>query len=182
MKKIGIIGAAGTGKTTLAMMLSKETDIPFLASKNITRKILEEDGYDYQYGMQIEKFLAVPRRQDKLITYFDEAYKEQKNLITDRTFVDLAAYAICERGQSDIFGTRDVLKKCQRLMKQYTHLFVCPWEDVPIKKNEKRTLNPYYQFMVYGTCLGVLQNWGLDYHILQSSYNEERISEILTLI
>ena len=62
--KIGIVGAAGTGKTALAEALALKLGIPLLKSREITEDILKRDGYDYSSGIQIERFLANTGRQN----------------------------------------------------------------------------------------------------------------------
>ena len=46
-RRIGLIGCAGLGKSMIADAVSRRLGVPFLRSKDITRPILEECGYEY---------------------------------------------------------------------------------------------------------------------------------------
>ena len=142
--RIGIVGASGTGKSSLAIALSRKLNIPFLAAKDITRKILERDGYDYMSGVQVERFLANGSRQEELLKRTLEGQTVCGSWVTDRTTVDLAAYAICELYDHDPIMVRKIINSCRKPSKTYTHLFLCPWKDIPIMANNRRTLNPWY--------------------------------------
>ena len=180
--RIGIVGCAGTGKTTLAATVAKKLKIPFLPSKNITQGILDRDGYDYGSGIQIERFLADSKRQLEIFEKTSESHNERDSFITDRTPVDLAAYALSELHDSDPALLRQIVESSRRLVSRYTHLFLCPWKDKPIENNKRRTLNPWYQYLIHGLELGLMAEWRVRYMILKHESQERDVVFIVELI
>lgn len=175
--RIGIVGCAGTGKSTLAQELATDLGVPFLESKSITQDILDRDGYDYASGIQIERFLAHGARQREILRRTVGQQDGGGSFVTDRTMIDLAAYAISELHVSDTVQLRKMYETCRDNSDLYTHIFVCPWKDTPVPDNQRRTLNPWYQFQIHGLELGLLHQWGLFYHIIESE-GDDRLKEI----
>ena len=178
--KIGVVGAAGTGKSSLAESLARALKVPNLKSKEITHTILNRDGYDYSSGIQIERFLANTGRQNEIL----RLTLEQQNIaafVTDRTVIDLAAYALCEmRENSDV--VKYIVDTCRKNVSKYTHLFMCPWQDSPLTNNGKRTLNPWYQLVVHTIERGIMDDWGCQYHVMSITDNEQRVQEALSVL
>jgi predicted ATPase len=181
MYRIGIAGCAGTGKSSLAESLSKALGIPFLKSKNITHEILSRDKYDYSSGVQIERFLANTGRQNEILRRTLEQ-QSMSDFVTDRTVIDLAAYALCEmRENTDV--VKNIVETCKKSIGIYTHLLLCPWHNMPLIDNGKRTLNPWYQLCVHAIERGLMDDWGCKYHIMSpTSSNEQRVEYALSLL
>lgn len=178
--RIGIVGAAGTGKSSLAESISKSLGIPFLKSKDITHLILKRDSYDYSSGVQIERFLANTGRQNEILRRTLEQQGESI-FVTDRTVIDLAAYALCEiRENCD--AVRNIVNTCRKNATRYTHLFLCPWQDTPLTDNGKRTLNPCYQFTIHTIERGIMDDWGCKYYVLPNVNNSLRTEEVIKII
>lgn len=177
-KRIGIIGCAGTGKSLLAERIASQINVDFLASKDITGDILRRDGFDYASGMQIEKFLATPKRQKEILR---ETKKQQSgdNFITDRTAVDLAAYAVLE---SDRAYVDKYMEEYRELSKVYTHLFFCPWFRSRLDDNNKRTLDQWYQFAVHAVEMEVLNFFDLDAHVFDEDSIDERVQKAVDIV
>jgi len=180
--KIGIVGCAGTGKSTLGNALEKRLGVPFLAARRITQPILDRDGYDYCSGVQVERFLADVSRQREIVDRTVEQHQEHSAFITDRTFVDLAAYAVCELHDSDVKLLRNILEECHKQVSTYTHLFICEWRDGAVPDNHRRTLNPWYQFQIYALELGLIEEWGLSHHHLTGIKVDNRVDEIVSAL
>jgi predicted ATPase len=180
--RIGIVGAAGTGKTSLAEALSSAFDIPLLKSREITDDILKRDGYDYALGIQIERFLANSGRPNEILRRTIAQQQQAEQFVTDRTVVDLAAYAVCELHDMDVVAVRNIVETCKKNVSSYTHLFLCPWKDVPVENNKRRTLNPWYQFLIHVAELGILQDWRCQYTVLATRDTKDRIGEIGSIL
>lgn len=182
MYRIGVCGCGGTGKSSLAESLAKALTVPCLRSKDITQLILSRDGYDYSSGIQIERFLANTGRQNEILrrTMEQQAIAQ---FVTDRTVVDLAAYALCElrenRDNSDIL--KNIVDTCRKNVVNYTHLLLCPWQD-QLTDNGKRTLNPWYQLVIHAIERGIMDDWGCQYHVMQTVGNDNRTEEALKLL
>lgn len=182
--KIGIVGSAGTGKSSLGIALSKELDVPFLASKDITIEILNKDGYDHGCGVQVEKFLAQEGRQEAILKRTVADQSKTESFVTDRTVVDLAAYAVAELHSSDPKKVSSLVDKCksETHIGIYSHLIVCPWGLSPLKNNDRRTLNPWYQFIIHSLGLSLMSMWGVKFHMLESSDEKARVGEALKIL
>ena len=175
--RIGVMGCAGTGKSAVAEEVSLKMGVPNLKSREITEDILRRDGYDYGSGIQIERFLANTGRQNEILRRTIEQ-QTVSDFVTDRTVVDLAAYAICEMHHSDPTALRRIVETCRKNIPVYTHLFLCPWRDVPVADTGKRTLNPWYQYLIHIMERGILDDWGCKYVILNADDREGRMQEI----
>jgi len=180
--RIGITGSAGTGKTTLAILTAQELGIPHLSSKSITQEILANEGFDYASGEQVECFLSQNGRPDKIMKKLQEMEAGTEQFVTDRMFVDLAAYAITELYETDSKKVEQIFNLCKSEMKKYTHVIVCPWGKNPIKDNRVRTLNPWYQFIVHSIEVGLLDLWGIGYHQVKSVSEQDKLKEILDYV
>jgi hypothetical protein len=177
LMKIGIMGSGGTGKTLTGFKLAQHLGVPFLASREITNEILKRDGY--QYNIQVEKFLAQSHRQIDILTKVKDREDSHNQFITDRTLVDLAVYAIIELHNTDPKMLGKILRICKKHSKQYSHMFVCPWAGIDMRRNNlARTLNPYYQLLVQHTQVGLLQDWNIGFHLLQSEDADGRVEEM----
>jgi hypothetical protein len=175
--RIGCVGGGGTGKSSLAEGISVGLNIPFLRSKDITHDILVRDGYDYSSGIQVERFLAHTGRQNELL----RKTLEQQSVdafVTDRTVIDLAAYVICEMNKEEKV-VKHIYDTCKKRASLYTHLILCPWLDIPMSDNKKRTLNPWYQLMIHAVERGLMDDWNLSYFILRSTNTQDRTVEAL---
>lgn len=179
--RVGIVGCAGTGKSALAEAVAAALGIPNLKSREITEDILRRDGYDYGSGIQIERFLANTGRQNEILRRTVEQ-QAVPDFVTDRTVVDLAAYAACEMHHSDATALRRIIETCRKNVSSYTHLFLCPWRDVPVADTGKRTLNPWYQYLIHVTERGILDDWGCPYVILAEDDKNSRLKAILAAL
>lgn len=180
MYRIGICGAGGTGKSSLAESLSKALSIPFLKSKDITHLITSRDGYDYSSGVQIERFLANTGRQNEILRRTLEQQSVDE-FVTDRTVIDLAAYALCEM-REDGNAVQHIVGTCQKNIDRYTHLLLCPFQNTPLTDNGKRTLNPWYQMTIHAIERGIMDDWGCEYIVVPVIDNEQRTEEVLKLL
>lgn len=178
--RLGLVGCAGTGKTTLAEKVAEKLSIPCLKAKDITGFILERDGYDYSSGVQVERFLSITGRQNEILRKTLEQQAVPK-FVTDRTVVDLAAYAVAGL-YDDPDAIKDIYETCRKNVGLYTHLFLCRRQDGPVKKNNVRTLNPWYQLMIHAVEWGLLNDWGCQFHVLNAKTADARADEICSCL
>jgi predicted ATPase len=178
--KIGVVGSAGSGKTSFAEALAKTLAVDFLKSKEITQDILNRDHYDDTSGIQIERFLANSGRQNEILRRTLEQH-EVEQFVTDRTVVDLAAYVLCEMN-GDPRIVENIINTCKKNVTRYTHLFLCPWRDTPVTDNKKRTLNTWYQFMIHTVERGIMDDWGCKYYIIEPNDVLTRVSDALKIL
>ena len=178
--RIGIVGCAGTGKSSLARSLAARLNKKLLESKTVTQDILERDGYDYGSGVQVERFLANTGRQNEILRRTMEMEDEAGEFVSDRTVVDLAAYVVAELNDTDTKGLSYIFETCKNRVKTYSHLFLCPWHhDKPVQDNDKRTLNPWYQFQIHALEVGIMVSWGIPFTVVHPEGTEERVEAIV---
>jgi len=180
--RLGICGTAGVGKSSVAKALAERLGHRLIEAKTVTREILVRDRYDYGSGIQVERFLASPVRQTEILDRTIESQKPDGEWISDRTVIDLAAYAVAELHDDDIVLLRKIFYACKKHASVYTHLFLCPWKDMPIENNNNRTLNPWYQFQIHALEEGIMDDWGLKYHVLSGLDTSSRVDEIVKII
>jgi hypothetical protein len=176
--KIALAGPAGTGRSSVAEILSVKLSIPFLKAKDITNPILKRDGYDYASGVQVEKFLQTKARQIEILNKTMEQLKSDE-FITDRCMLDLAAYAMLGTDHLDAEDIDRILYMCQSNIKKYTKIFL--FRPGELIDNKKRTLNRHYQNLVYTVELGLLGEWGLNFSIVDN-YNLDTETKIENII
>lgn len=176
--RLGICGCAGSGKSSLANALAVRLNIPLLKSKAVTQEILKRDGYDYASGVQVERFLASTGRQNEILRHTLEQ-QSITEFVTDRTLIDLAAYAVVELHSSDAKALKHITGVCRKNVVNYTHLFVCPWADRPVESNDCRTLNPWYQHLIHMVEIGIMTEWGCPYTILTNVETEKRLESVI---
>ena len=105
--------------------------------------------------------------------------KEDNGFVTDRTVVDLAAYVVAELHSTDTRGLSDLYNTCHDRVTDYTHLFLCPWKECPVTRNEKRTLNPWYQFQIHALEVGIMEFWNMPFTVIEAEGTEERVKTII---
>jgi hypothetical protein len=177
--KIGCVGAGGVGKSGVALELAGKLGIPYIAAKGITRPILERLEYKYTSGTYVEEFLANSECQKEILSLTIEAEKQAGDYVTDRTSIDLAAYAIVLLHRKIDF-VDEIFAACSLHASTYTHLFLCPWEQTQLVPNGVRTLSPWFQFMVHSTIIGLLREWDIPYSILPAG--KDRVETALKTI
>ncbi|MEI9600046.1 AAA family ATPase [Moellerella wisconsensis] len=85
---LGLTGAQGTGKTTLAKALSEKTGVPYFDAN--VRGIIKKHGFNLREPMSVlDRF----KMQTLIAKELFEGYPDE-NFITDRTPVDVIAYTM----------------------------------------------------------------------------------------
>ena len=160
--KIGLIGCSGMGKSTVASELSKDLNLTFLASKGITRPILERDGYLYSEKNFVEKFLSEKNREFEVV---DQRINEEAFLaggfITDRTTLECFAYTFLSLCSYSVDELMLLEKLCKENMSKYTHLFYFPLKGGWIDDNGIRTTNYFLQRQIDIIIRGLVEDWGI---------------------
>nr|AKG47550.1 hypothetical protein pA_00110 [Pectobacterium carotovorum] len=86
--KLGLCGAQGSGKTTLAKHFSDKTGIPYFDAN--VRGILARNGFDCRADMSLSEYMRMQKTVcfELLSSYPDESF------VTDRTPIDVVAFTL----------------------------------------------------------------------------------------
>lgn len=153
---IGLCGSHRTGKTTLAEAISQKTGMPFV--KTSTSEVFKNHGLDPSKPMDFRKRLWI---QHKILDTAKHLWHaEQKQFITDRTPLDMAAYTL-----ADIQGATEVnflelegyLNRCFEVTNQLFKVLVLIQPGIPLIHEEgKAALNESYlehlNYLIFGLC------------------------------
>ena len=180
-KKIGLIGTAGLGKSGTARKLSEALNLPLLLSKEITRPILAEHGYDYSKGTCVERFLSRKEIEFEIVNerVLKESQLKEQGFVTDRTTLECFAYALLsvENYTSDEIAMLEQF--CRSNMKCYTDVFYFPYNKGWFEENGVRTTSTYFQWKIDCIIRGLLADWSVS-HIAITPCNA--CQEILNIV
>jgi hypothetical protein len=159
--KIALAGSAGTGRTIIAQRLGETLRLPVLTG--IARRVLREDQYVYSQSndVSVEKFLAVPERQLRILKHRLELERKHESFIVDRSWVDQAAYALIELYDRPDFDLTSFLDDCRDEARKFDLTVYVPWGRCPLADNGLRTLNPWYQLIVDSVVFNLIHKWEL---------------------
>jgi len=160
--RIALAGPSGSGKTTLAEFLTKEFGIPFISNSaydvlSVEQKERLKEQYSYvgsghrnviqlshtkpEFGLDFQNCLLHNRTQ---------LYRENPNMIADRSFIDNVAYYLAQCGayQPDEV-TKDFITRAMLAMDENIDLLirvrVCNPEETGIENNGSRVDSLIYQ-------------------------------------
>lgn len=161
--KIGLIGSAGIGKSSVATELSKKLDLIFLKSKEVTRPILKKYNFNYAEGVSVEKFLSKKEIEYEIVDKrtFQESLLTG-GFITDRTTLECFAYALLS---IETYADDEITlleRICSENMQKYTHLFYFPYKNGWLEDNGIRTVNTFFQWKIDLIIRGLLDDWGIE--------------------
>jgi adenylate kinase family enzyme len=122
MYKIGICGAHGTGKTTLAKVISETYNLPIISQ--LMRNFWQEYGVmDFE---KLPKDVRTTFQKESLLRQID-AEDSSDNFVTDRTVLDQIAYAKMSSNMSGV-DLAIYEQLCRERLERYTHLIYLPIE------------------------------------------------------
>ena len=173
--KIGLCGTMSVGKTTLV-------------------KALQELDYfkDYTFRTERSKFLmeqGIPLNTDSTLkgqtVFLAERAMEliQENIITDRTIIDVMAFAQCSKS-IDWTDKEAFYDYAIRLIKEYDYIFYVSPEGVEIEDNGVRETNADYREEIDITIRHILSQQKhriKNYHEILGS-TDERVAHIINSI
>ena len=154
--KIGLIGAAGTGRTTVAVQIAEKLNIPFIRSQDITKPILDRDNYDYSEF--VEFFLA--ERERELIDNRIAIENKHSSFVTDRTVIDHFAYLFPVVNKYNAEERSAMEELCKKHLNSYSHLFYFKRAN-NLKDNGIRTINNGFQTMIDYIIKGLIEDWDI---------------------
>ena len=170
--KIGFCGTMSVGKTTLVKALQ---EVPQFK--------------DYQFVTERSKYLSsmgIPLNHETTIEgqtiFLAERVSElmQKNIVTDRTIIDVMAFTNCAR-KTSLTDARAFEEYASRFARQYDHMFYISPEGVDMEDNGVRETNIEYRNEIDKEIQKLLAKHRPIWYTIKGS-TEERINQILETI
>lgn len=164
MKRIMFVGPSGIGKTTLAKFIETKYGIPFISGSMSdlmpdTKEMHHAEFLHQKCGELINKDYQLLNLRNKL-------FKDKETFVTDRSYVDLAAYFIYKQStnipECEVDAFLDICKdltvqQCDLLI--YLPLSMYNMKEWAMEDNKKRILNRYYQVQMSDIMGNLLTQW-----------------------
>ncbi|MFZ2412075.1 MAG: ATP-binding protein [Candidatus Methanoperedens sp.] len=167
--RIAIIGTHGTGKTTLAKMLSGVFNIP----------ILEEcaRNYDIKHASP-EKYLKI---QKNILIEQIATESKHPSFVSDRSTIDNLAYWIHSCAQMvDASMNKKYINTSMENAKKYTVIFLLVPEFYPMDDGFRDT-NLIFQLQIAETINTILHLYQIPHYILRGTV-DERLQRAIDII
>lgn len=171
--RIAIYGAAGTGKTVLAQMISDAAGIPFnpVGSRSVAKAMGFESPYDVDAAGRRAEF------QRRLVTEKVAWEAEHEAFVTDRTTLDNIAYTVIH----DIHAIdRELLDAAVGGMLRYHYVLFCPmsafWDTA---RDASRVHDRVYQELYETVVDALLGKYWVDVRIEREDFDQRlfRVTE-----
>ena len=173
--KIGICGAHGTGKTTLAKEVHKLFGTPIIT--NLMRAFWVENGVaDFE---KLPKDIRTIFQKESLLKQIEAEESYDTGFITDRTVLDQIAYT---KMSSNMIGVEFEIYEqlCKERLKSYTHLIYLPIEFESEQELLRADINTRQE------CANIMKSyldkWMTGKYILISGDFEQRVEQIRKIL
>ena len=134
--KIGFCGTMSVGKTTLVNELAKLPEFKDYTSRTERSKYLMEMGIPLNTDSTLKgQLVFASERASELM---------QDNIITDRTIIDVMAFAKCSKSMY-YFEADDFCNFASHMLNEYDYIFYVSPEGVEIENNGVRETNADYR-------------------------------------
>lgn len=184
--KIALTGASSTGKTTIAKKL---------LDNDIFKKLITQECHfftvDARSILRANKFLSIDCMTINEKKQFQYMYLKKKleqegnqiNYLTDRSFVDLAAYWYeIDIETLNSKESNDYYTQCKKAALQYDIHFYFPFDVIRFDEDGYRSTNMDYNKKIDNNILRFLNLWNINYIIINQSDINGRINIILNEI
>jgi hypothetical protein len=166
MANIGLCGAHGTGKTTLAIALSQKLGIPYIP--------IDASSVFLQHGFhpsdKLDIFIRL-RLQEEILDKTGNIWfnVDEPSFISDRTPLDMVAYLLADIGNGELNERMQsrvmvYLQTCFNVTARYFDKIVLIPPAIPFVEREyKAAINQPLIFKLHTQLLGMLNHLNLPY-------------------
>ena len=158
------VGPSGIGKTTLAKFIETKYGIPFISG---SMSDLMPDTKEMHHAEFLHQECGKLINNDyQLLNLRNKLFKDKETFVTDRSYVDLAAYFIYKQStnipECEVEAFLDICKdltvqQCDLLI--YLPLSMYNMKEWPMEDNKKRIINRYYQAQMSDIMGNLLTQW-----------------------
>jgi len=181
--KIAFTGTSSTGKTTLAVRLIKNPEFTSKVPEFVAvdaRALLDELGF-----RSMDKMTRGQSREFQQL-YFRrkiEIESGRESFLTDRSFVDIAAYWVC-RDTFDLSEAeqRLLLDPCRHATKKYDIHFYFPSGLIVFEHDGYRSDDIEFHMRIDRCILRYLVEWQIPYVTIVESDINKRIETVLGVV
>jgi adenylate kinase family enzyme len=177
-RRIAIVGSFSTGKTTLAVALARDLNLPLLPE--VAREIVE-------LGFKLDKD-ATPETEALIFLKQLNNEASSPEFVGDRSLIDCMAYAGWVLDNQPYKKEMALWEECERLAERrlrtnYSHVFYLPIE-FPIVLDGLRPDDPEFQKEIDERIVGLLTTHAVKYETVTGSVEErlDRINNHLDLL
>jgi nicotinamide riboside kinase len=181
--KIALTGASSTGKTTLADSLMKEPGFRQQVDDFLTtnaRGLLERMGHKSMDRMRRDELLQFQR---EYLALKQQMEGERDRYLTDRSFVDVAAYWL--RRDAIELGPEqreELVEVCRVAAQRYDLHVYCPFGVVEFKPDGYRSEDLRHHREIGEQIASFLSEWGVRFITLDTADHGERVARVLAEI
>tara|TARA_R100001198_G_C5148455_1_gene159019 strand:- start:87 stop:617 length:531 start_codon:yes stop_codon:yes gene_type:complete len=175
--KIGLCGTMSVGKTTLVNALKELPEFKDYITRTERSKELMSQGIPLNTDSTLKgQCVFLAERTSELMV---------ENIITDRTVVDVMAFANCSTSM-DIYDKEDFETLAARLVREYDYIFYVSPEGVEIEDNGVRETDAKYRVIIDRSINALLNKYNhriKNLHTLSGSTKEriELIKQAISL-
>lgn len=166
MKRIMFVGPSGIGKTTLAKFIETKYGIPFISGS--MSDLMPDTKEMYHAEFLHQEYRELINKDYQLLNLRNKLFKDKETFVTDRSYVDLAAYFIYKQStnipECEVDAFLDICKdltvqQCDLLI--YLRLSMYNMKEWPMEDNKKRIINRYYQTQMSCIMGNLLTQWNI---------------------
>lgn len=152
VRRIGLSGSAGTGKSTLGRRLAAELDLPFV-EEGMRRRL--EAGLDVHAMTEEEHRALLDEMWDEQVALEDEAMARSGGYVADRSSIDFAAFGLLFHSHLHAWCEERV-PRWLAAAERYDRVLLLPWGVLPLQADGMRSTNRWFQRRFQATVEGLL--------------------------
>lgn len=163
-KRIMFVGPSGIGKTTLAQAVAKKYNIPFI-SGSMSDLLPATKGLSHNELLSLGS-KSMYRSDFQLLNLRNQSFRDKDEFVTDRSYVDLAAYFWYKQSRSiSECEMEHFFCYCQELMENqcdlaiFLPLSLSTYHKWTMEDNKKRIMNRFFQIQISSLMSELLANW-----------------------